>query len=80
MTGNLALTWEILEIVWINILLSGDNAILGLMLTSTRPSMPNRKLNQVPLPADAKMGPRTPRRTAPEPQNNSDIAISALRR
>lgn len=28
MTGNLALTWEILEIVWINILLSGDNAIL----------------------------------------------------
>ena len=28
MTGNLTLTWEILEIVWINILLSGDNAIL----------------------------------------------------
>jgi YjbE family integral membrane protein len=28
MTGNLALTWEILEIVWINMLLSGDNAIL----------------------------------------------------
>jgi YjbE family integral membrane protein len=28
MTDNLTLIWEILEIVWINILLSGDNAIL----------------------------------------------------
>jgi YjbE family integral membrane protein len=28
MTDSLAFTWEILEIVWINILLSGDNAIL----------------------------------------------------
>jgi YjbE family integral membrane protein len=28
MTGNLTLLWEILAIVWINILLSGDNAIL----------------------------------------------------
>ncbi len=28
MPGNLALAWEVFEIVWINILLSGDNAIL----------------------------------------------------
>ncbi len=28
MSGNLALAWEVFEIVWINILLSGDNAIL----------------------------------------------------
>jgi YjbE family integral membrane protein len=28
MTDNLTLLWEVLEIVWINILLSGDNAIL----------------------------------------------------
>lgn len=28
MTGNFTLLWEILAIVWINILLSGDNAIL----------------------------------------------------
>ncbi len=28
MSGNSLLAWEILEIIWINILLSGDNAIL----------------------------------------------------
>ncbi len=28
MSSNLALAWEVFEIVWINILLSGDNAIL----------------------------------------------------
>jgi len=28
MSSNLALAWEVFEIVWINVLLSGDNAIL----------------------------------------------------
>ncbi len=37
MSGNLTILWEIFEIVWINILLSGDNAILIALACRTLP-------------------------------------------
>jgi YjbE family integral membrane protein len=43
MSGNLALVWEVFEIVWINILLSGDNAILIALACRQLPSEQRRK-------------------------------------
>ena len=42
MSGNLALAWEVFEIVWINILLSGDNAILIALACRQLPSEQRR--------------------------------------
>ena len=43
MSGNLALAWEVFEIVWINILLSGDNAILIALACRQLPEEQRRK-------------------------------------